>query len=269
MLLVFDVGNTKTAVGLHDGDRWVRDWRVATAPERLPDELGALLDALLAGVPVTRDRVTGVAAASVAPTVTETLRVVAERHFGHRLFELTHRTARGIRLAVDTPEETGADRIANTVAVHRLFGTAAIVVDAGTAITFDVISAAGEYRGGAIAPGLGVSAEALVRRTARLPRVELSPPKRVIGTHTVAALRSGLIHGWTGMVREMVRLLKEEIGEDYAVIATGGLARQVADWTGVVDRVEERLTLDGVRLVYSDQVYSDQAYSDQAYSDQV
>ena len=257
MLLVFDVGNTKTAVGLHDGGDWVRDWRVSTSPERLPDELAALLDSLLAGVSVARCGITGVAAASVVPTVTGTLRSVAERHFGQALFELSHRTARGIRLAVDTPEETGADRIANTVAVHRLFGTAAIVLDAGTALTFDVISAAGEYRGGAIAPGLGVSAEALVRRTARLPRVELAPPKRVIGTHTVAALRSGLVHGWTGMVREMVRLLKAEVGEDYPVIATGGLARQVAEWTGVVDRVEERLTLDGIRLAYADRPSAD------------
>ena len=111
----------------------------------------------------------------------------------------------------------------------------------------------GEYRGGAIAPGLGVSAEALVRRTARLPRVELRPPKRVVGTHTVAAMQSGLVLGWTGMVREMVRLLKEELGGNYTVIATGGLAQQVADWTGVVDLVNERLTLEGIRIVYSRQ----------------
>ena len=125
------------------------------------------------------------------------------------------------------------------------------MLDAGTALTFDVISEDGEYRGGAIAPGLGVSAEALVRRTARLPRVELRPPKRVVGTHTVAALQSGLVHGWTGMVREMVRLLQEELGGGHTVIATGGLAQQVADWTGVVDRVNERLTLEGIRLAWS------------------
>ena len=251
MLLVFDVGNTKTAIGLHDGRGWVRDWRISTNPERLPDEAAALLDSLLAGAGVSRDGIAGLAAASVVPAVTGTLRTLAERHFRQPLFALSHKTARGIRLRVDTPEETGPDRIANTIAVRHLYGVAAIVLDAGTALTFDVISEDGEYRGGAIAPGLGVSAEALVRRTARLPRVELRPPKRVVGTHTVAALQSGLVHGWTGMVREMVRLLQEELGGGYTVIATGGLAQQVADWTGVVDRVNERLTLEGIRLAWS------------------
>ena len=252
MLLILDVGNTRTAVGLHDGERYLRDWRVGTAPERLSDEWGALLDALLAGVPVARGAISAIAAASVVPATTGTLRELARRHFGRELFLLNHRTVRGIRLSVATPEETGPDRIANTVAVHRLFGCAAIVLDAGTALTFDVISEAGEYLGGAIAPGLAVSAEALVRRTSRLPRVELTPPRRVIGRHTVAALRSGLVLGWTGMVREMVRLLKEEVGPGYEVIATGGTARQVAEWTGVVDRVEERLTLEGIRIAWED-----------------
>ena len=251
MLLVFDVGNTKTAIGLHDGERWVSDWRISTHPERLPDEAAPLLDALLAGAGVSRAEIGGLAAASVVPAATENLRALAERHFGRRLFVLNHKTARGIRLAVDTPEETGPDRIANTAAVRHLYGGPAIVLDAGTALTFDVISENGEYRGGAIAPGLRVSAEALVRRTAQLPRVELRPPKRVVGTHTVAALQSGLVHGWTGMVREMVRLLQEELGGGYTVIATGGLAQQVADWTGVVDRVNERLTLEGIRIAWS------------------
>ncbi len=253
MLLVFDVGNTKTAIGLHDGERWVCDWRISTQAERLADETAALLDSFLTGAGVSREDIHGLAAASVVPSATEILRNLAERHFGNRLFVLNHKTARGIRLAVDTPEETGPDRIANTAAVHHLYGVAAIVLDAGTALTFDVVSEEGEYRGGAIAPGLGVSAEALVRRTAALPRVELRPPKRVVGTHTVAAMQSGLVLGWTGMVREMVRLLKEELGGNYTVIATGGLAQQVADWSGVVDVVNERLTLEGIRIVYSRQ----------------
>ena len=177
MLLVFDVGNTKTAVGLHDGDAWVRDWRISTQAERLADETAALLDSLLTGVGVSRKDIHGLAAASVVPSMTEILQNLAERHFGSRLFVLNHKTAHTIRLAVETPEETGPDRIANTAAVHHLYGVAAIVLDAGTALTFDVVSEGGEYRGGAIAPGLGVSAEALVRRTARLPNVELRPPK--------------------------------------------------------------------------------------------
>ena len=248
MLLVFDVGNTKTAVGLHDGDRWVADWRISTRPGRLPDEAAALLAILLRGAGVASGAVRNLAAASVVPAATEVLRALAERHYRTRLFVLDHRTVRGIRLTVDNPEETGADRIANTVAVHHHHRTGAIVLDAGTAITFDVISPEGEYRGGAIAPGLGIAAEALVRRTARLPRVELTPPERVIGTHTVAALQSGLVLGWTGMVREIVRLIRQELDDDYPVIATGGLARQVAAWTGVVDIVDERLTLEGVRI---------------------
>ncbi len=251
MLLVFDVGNTKTALGLHDGENWVRDWRVATRPGQLPDELAVQLDGLLRFAEIPRESVRRLAAASVVPAVTGTLRALAERHFGGPLFVLDHKTAHGIRLAVDTPEETGPDRIANTIAVHHHYGVDAIVLDAGTALTFDVISGDGEYRGGAIAPGLGISAEALVRRTARLPRVELKLPRKVVGTHTVAALQSGLVHGWTGMVREMVRLLRDEIGGNPLVIATGGTARQVAAWTGVVDRVDERLTLEGVRLAWS------------------
>lgn len=251
MLLVLDVGNTKTAIGLHDGEAWVRDWRVSTRPGRLPDEVAVQLDGLLATAGISRSGIERLAAASVVPAVTATLRTLAERYFGAPLFVLDHKTAHGIRLRVDTPEETGPDRIANTIAVHHHYGVDAIVLDAGTALTFDVISAGGAYRGGAIAPGLGVSAEALVGRTARLPRVELRPPRRVVGTHTVAALRSGLVHGWSGMVREMVRLLRAEVGGDPLVIATGGTARQVAAWSGVVDRVDERLTLEGVRLAWS------------------
>ena len=251
MLLAFDVGNTKTAIGLHDGEQWVHAWRVSTRPGRLPDEMAVQLDGLLRLAGASRERVTQLAAASVVPAVTGALRDLAERHFGSSLFVLDHRTAHGITLAVETPEDTGPDRIANTIAVHHHYRTDAIVLDAGTALTFDVISLDGEYRGGAIAPGLGVSAEALVRRTARLPRIELKPPKRVVGRDTVSALRSGLVLGWTGMVREMVRLLRAEVGGEPLVIATGGAARQVADWSGVVDRVDERLTLEGVRLAWS------------------
>lgn len=251
MLLAFDVGNTKTAIGLHDGERWVESWRVSTRPGRLPDEMAVLLDGLLRLSGPSPDRITRLAAASVVPAVTATLRELAGRRFGSPLFVLDHETARGITLAVETPEDTGPDRIANTIAVHHHYGVDAIVLDAGTALTFDVISRDGEYRGGAIAPGLGISAEALVRRTARLPRIELNPPSRVVGRNTVAALRSGLVLGWTGMVREMVRLLRAEIGGDPLVIATGGAARQVAEWSGVVDEVDERLTLEGVRLAWS------------------
>ncbi len=251
MLLAFDVGNTKTAIGLHDGEQWVHAWRVSTRSGRLPDEMAVQLDGLLHLAGHSRERIIRLAAASVVPAVTAALRDLAERRFGSPLFVLDHRTAHGITLAVETPEDTGPDRIANTIAVHHHHGVDAIVLDAGTALTFDVISRDGEYRGGAIAPGLGVSAEALVGRTARLPRIELKPPKRVVGRDTVSALRSGLVLGWTGMVREMVRLLRAEVGGEPLVIATGGAARQVADWSGVVDRVDERLTLEGVRLAWS------------------
>ncbi len=250
MLLVFDVGNTKTGIGLHDGKDFVRDWRISTSPNRLPDETAVLLDGLLAQMDRSRHDIAALASASVVPAFTDVLRTLAERRFGLPLFILNHHTAHGIRLSVETPEETGPDRIANTAAVHELYGVDAIVLDAGTALTFDVITANGEYRGGAIAPGLGISAEALVRRTARLPDVELLPPRNVVGKHTVAALRSGLVFGWTGLIREMVRMLKEEIGGDQTVIATGGLGRRVAAWTGVVDIVNERLTLEGIRILY-------------------
>ncbi len=250
MLLVFDVGNTKTEIGLHDGRAFVRDWRVSTSVERLPDETGVLLDGLLAQADRSRRDVTALALASVVPAATSALRTLAERRFGLPLFVLNHRTAHGVKLMVENPEATGPDRIANTAAVHHLYGVDAIVLDAGTALTFDVITASGEYHGGAISPGLGIAAEALVRRTARLPEVELLPPRNVVGRHTVAALRSGLVLGWTGLIREMVRMLKEELGGEQKVIATGGLARRVAEWSGVVDEVNERLTLEGIRILF-------------------
>ncbi len=250
MLLVFDIGNTKTEIGLHDGEKFLRDWRISTSAGRLPDENAVLLDGLLAQAGKTRRDIATLAAASVVPASTEALRTLAICHFERPLFVLNHKTAKGIRLMVETPEETGPDRIANTAAVHHLYGVDAIVLDAGTALTFDVVTAKGEYLGGAISPGLGISAEALVRRTARLPEVELHPPRSVVGKHTVAALRSGLVFGWTGLIREMVRMLREELGGEQKVIATGGLARQVAEWTGVVDIVNERLTLEGIRILY-------------------
>jgi type III pantothenate kinase len=156
----------------------------------------------------------------------------------------------GIQIRIDNPREVGADRIANTAAVHRLHGGPAIVIDLGTATTFDVVSKDGDYLGGAIAPGLGITADALVRRTAQLPKVELTFPERAIGRNTVAAMQSGLVIGYVGLVKELVARLKSELGGNPKVIATGGMAETIAASTGVIDLVSPRLTLEGIRIIY-------------------
>lgn len=156
----------------------------------------------------------------------------------------------GVEIRIDNPAEAGGDRIANTAAVQKLYGGPAIVLDIGTATTFDVVSDKGEYLGGAIAPGLGISADALVRRTAQLPKVELVPPGSVIGRNTVAAMQSGLVYGYVGLIRELVNRLKEELGGKPKVIATGGMAEVVSEWVKEIDIVNPRLTLEGLRIIY-------------------
>jgi type III pantothenate kinase len=161
-----------------------------------------------------------------------------------------HDVESGVEIRIDNPAEAGADRVANTAAVQQLYGGPAIVLDLGTATTFDVVSEEGEYIGGAIAPGLGISTEALVMRTARLPKVELTAPPQAIGRSTVSAMQSGLVFGYVGLVKELIERLKEELGGEPKVIATGGMAEMISEWTHVIDIVNPRLTLEGIRIIY-------------------
>jgi type III pantothenate kinase len=250
MLLVFDVGNTKTGIGVYHDGRWEADWRITTHIHYLTDEYAMLLKSLLDEAGLTYERIDGAVVASVVPPLTSVFQELAERYIGRRALVVGYDVEAGIGIRIDNPAETGADRVANTAAVHRLYGGPAIVLDLGTATTFDVVSDKGEYLGGAIAPGLGISAEALVRHTARLPKVELEPPERVIGRSTVSAMQSGLVFGYVGLVKELIERLKNEMGGNPKVIATGGMAELISEWTHAIDIVNPRLTLDGIRIIY-------------------
>jgi type III pantothenate kinase len=250
MLLVLDVGNTKTAVGVcHDGE-WIADWRVTTHLDYLADEYYVLLKSLLEDQGLSWKDISGAVIASVVPPLTATFQELVTRVLDVAPVVVGPGVETGITIKIDNPSEVGADRVANTAAVHKLYGGPAIVADLGTATTFDVVSAHGEYLGGAIAPGLGITADALVRRTAKLPKVELTLPDKAIGTNTVSAMQSGLVLGYLGLVKELVARLKEEIPGEPKVIATGGMADIVAEWTQVIDIVSPRLTLEGLRIIY-------------------
>jgi type III pantothenate kinase len=250
MLLVLDIGNTKTAVGVYSEGRWIADWRVTTHLDYLADEYYVLLKSLLENEGLSLENLSGAVLASVVPPLTAIFEELSLRILGKPPVVVGPGVATGIRIRIENPSEVGADRVANTAAVHKLYGGPAIVIDLGTATTFDVVSREGDYLGGAIAPGLGISAEALVRRTAKLPKVELTFPERAIGINTVTAMRSGLVIGYVGLVKELVLRLKKELPGSPKVIATGGMAELVAAWTEVIDIVNPRLTLDGIRIIY-------------------
>ncbi len=250
MLLVLDVGNTKTAIGVYSEGKWIADWRITTHLDHLADEYYVLLKSLLEDAGLSFHKLTGAAIASVVPPLTATFEELIVRILGKKPVVVGPGVKTGIQIKIENPREVGADRIANTAAVHTLHGGPAIVLDLGTATTFDVISKDGGYLGGAIAPGLGIAADALVRRTAKLPKVELTFPESAIGKNTVAAMQSGLVIGYVGLVKELVDRLKKELGGNPKVIATGGMAEMISDWTEVIDVVSPRLTLEGIRIIY-------------------
>jgi len=250
MLLVLDIGNTKTGIGVYHEGQWVADWRITTHIHYLADEYAMLLKSLLAEADLSFESIDGSVMASVVPPLSSVFQELSQRYMGRRALVVGHGVETGVDIRIDNPAETGADRVANTAAVQHLYGGPAIVIDLGTATTFDVVSERGEYVGGAIAPGLGISAEALVGSTAQLPKVELCLPSRAIGRSTVAAMQSGLVIGYVGLVKELVERLKEELGGTPKVIATGGMAELVSEWTHVIDIVNPRLTLEGIRIIY-------------------
>jgi type III pantothenate kinase len=250
VLLVLDVGNTKTMIGIYSEGQWIADWRVTTHLDHMADEYYVLLKSLLEDAGLSFQKITGAALASVVPPLTATFEELIVRILRKKPVIVGPGVRTGIQIQIDNPREVGADRIANTAAVHRLHGGPAIVLDLGTATTFDVVSKDGDYLGGAIAPGLGIAADALVRRTAKLPKVELTFPESAIGRNTVAAMQSGLVIGYVGLVKELVARLKKELGGNPKVIATGGMAEKIAAWTEGIDVVSPRLTLEGIRIIY-------------------
>ncbi len=253
MLFAIDVGNTHTVLGLFEGADLVEHWRVATDDRRTADELAVLVAGLLSGH-LGPTGVSGVSVCSTVPAVLHELREMLQRYYGDvpgLVVEPGIRT--GVPVLFDNPREVGADRIVNSLAVHELYGGACIVVDFGTATTFDVVSVRGEYVGGAIAPGIEISLEALANRGAQLRRVELARPRSVIAKNTVEALQSGAVYGFAGQVDGLVERMASELGLDLdavTVVATGGLAPLVIDECRTVDHHEPWLTLHGLRLMY-------------------
>lgn len=247
MLLAVDVGNTHTVLGLFDGERMADSWRVKTDARATADELALLFRGLLGRHPVPD----GVAACSTVPAVLSELRVVLSRYYPRMPAVVVEPGVRtGVPLLYDNPRELGADRIVNSLAAYTLYGGPAVVVDFGTSTNFDVVSARGEFLGGALAPGIEISVDALAARGARLFKVELTRPRSVIAKTTAEALQSGMIYGFAGQVDGLVRRIEAELGAPAAVIATGGLAPLVLAESQTLQHHEPDLTLIGLRLVF-------------------
>jgi type III pantothenate kinase len=250
MLLTIDVGNTNITLGLYDGETRRAAWRLATEHERMPDEYGLQLLGLMAHAGFGPPQLTGAVMASVVPPLTSTFRQACTSYLGVDPLVVDAGVKTGVRIRYEDPKAVGADRVADAAAARQLHGTPACVVDFGTATTFDAISAEGDYLGGAIAPGLGIAAEALFQRTAKLPRVDLARPPAAIGRNTVHAIQSGMLFGYAGLVEGMVARFRQELGPGTKVIGTGGLAELIAPETTVIEVVAPWLTLDGLRIIW-------------------
>jgi type III pantothenate kinase len=256
MLLTLDVGNTNTVLGLYRfaTDELITHWRVSTLRTQTADEYGVLFLNLFAMRKVEASEVSAIIISSVVPPLESTLRQVCERYFNLKPMFVEPGIKTGMPILVDNPTEVGADRLVNSVAAFTRYGGPCVVVDFGTATTFDMVSAKGEYLGGAIAPGLAISAEALFARAARLSRVDVKKPAKVVGTNTVAAVQSGLYYGYIGLVDGILeRIVNETRVPDSPapkVIATGGLAHLIVDDSRFIETVDDMLTLDGLRLIY-------------------
>ena len=267
MLLVIDIGNTNTVLGvfarvahIHPGDdptaeparyeKLVAHWRVGSHLNRTVDEYGIIFRSLFSIDNLEVSGVHGIVVASVVPPLDPVLRQVCERHFSIKPLFIEPGVKTGMPVLYDNPAEVGADRIVNSVAAFEKYGGPCVVVDFGTATTFDCVSSKGEYMGGVICPGIGISADALFQRTARLPRVEIRKPARVIGSNTVGSLQSGLYYGYLGLVDGILDRLVEELGPETRVIATGGLGAMIGTASHFIKEVNEFLTLDGLRIIY-------------------
>ena len=254
MLLAIDVGNTNIVLGVFEGDTLIESWRLATLRERTADEIGIWVSQLFEHRALDPARIGGIVMSSVVPPLTGTIMTMGRLYFGLSPLNVDSSVDTGMPLLYKHPAEIGADRIVNAVAAYQYYGrdrhVPLIVVDFGTATTFDAVSAKGEYLGGVICPGVQISADALFQRAARLPRVEVRKPCDVIGKTTVAAMESGLYYGYVGLVDGLVRRMKAELGERAVCVATGGLADIISSEVDLIEEVNPDLTLQGLRMIW-------------------
>jgi len=250
MLLAVDIGNTNITFGVFEGEELRATWRMATNVNQMADEYAALLLNLLKHQGLNTSDIEEIAFCAVVPPLVSTFQELFQQYFHISPLVVGPGVKTGVRIRMDNPKEVGPDRIANAAAAHHLYSGAVIVADIGTATTFDTVSKEGDYLGGAIATGIGTAAEALFAKAAALPRVELVRPQHAIGTNTIAAMQSGIVFGYVGLVEGIVARIQQELGDKATVVATGGYADLIARETAVIDTVNPDLTLVGLRLIY-------------------
>ena len=250
MLLAIDIGNTSIHIGVFNDEKLRANWQIASDVHRKTDEYAVIMLDLMAHEGVKTTDITDAVLCSVVPPLIGIYTELCEQYLKVAPLIVGAGVKTGVKIRMDNPREVGADRIVHAVAAHQLYGGPAIIVDMGTATTFDTISKEGDYLGGAIGPGLGIAAEALFMRTAMLPRVELTRPKQAIGTNTVAAMQSGIIYGYVGLVEGIIGRIQKELGEKATVVATGGYAKVIAKETKIFDAVNPDLVLVGLRLIW-------------------
>ncbi|BFH71758.1 MAG: type III pantothenate kinase [Paenibacillus dendritiformis] len=253
MILVIDIGNTNIVLGVYEGDKLLHNWRLSTSRQSTTDEYGVMIYNLFTMTKLSVTDIEGVILSSVVPPIMHTMEMLCKKYLNKAPLIVGPGVKTGLNIRIENPREVGADRIVNAVAAIELYGglKPLVVVDFGTATTFDVIDVKGNYIGGAIVPGIGVSTEALYQRAAKLPRIELTKPKSVIGRNTVHSMQAGIIFGYAGQVDGIVDRITNELGAEPTVIATGGMAELIASESRTIDTTNPLLTLEGLRLIYN------------------
>ncbi len=249
-ILVIDVGNTNTVIGIYDGDTLLKDWRLGTVKARTTDEYGMIVRDLFNHGDFRMEDIEGLIISCVVPPMMNMLEELSEKYFKIEPLVVGPGIKTGMPILFDNPREVGADRIVNAVAAYEKHHSDLIIVDFGTATTFDYVTPKGEYAGGIITPGLIISANALFHEASKLPRVDFQKPRTVIGKNTVHSMQSGIVFGYAGMVHMLVKRMKDELGGDPKVIATGGQARLIASETDAIEEVDPNLTLEGLKIIY-------------------